>query len=53
MMLGRVCAQYGDVLLTSDNMGNYNEKKLAQYDELLKIWREKSWTDLSFLKALN
>lgn len=48
----RVCAQYGSFLLTSDNMGEYDEDQIAQYKEYLHIWHRKSWKDLSFLDRL-
>lgn len=52
-MLAHVCAQYGDFFLTSDNMGIYTDEQRRKYAELLEIWRNKTWTDLDFLKVLN
>ena len=51
-MHARVCAQYGSLLLTSDNMGVYDHGQLALYDEYKRIWEDKSYTDTSFLKEL-
>ena len=51
-MHARVCAQYGGMLLTSDNMGEYDEAKLSRYNEYLGIWKNKNWDDKSFLDVL-
>ena len=52
LMHARVCAQYGDFLLMSDNMGQYDEGQLGHYHKLLEIWKKKNWHDLSFLDTL-
>ena len=49
----RVCAQYGSFLLTSDNMGQYDEEQLARCREYFRIWTDKDWIDTSFLKMLD
>lgn len=51
-MHARVCAQYGSLLLTSDNMGTYDRSQLDRYNEYLRIWKDKDYTDLSFLSTL-
>lgn len=51
-MHARVCAQYGSLLLTSDNMGEYDEEQLASYEEYLRIWKDKSWKSRRFLEKL-
>lgn len=51
-MHARVCAQYGGLLLTSDNMGNYDSGQLEMYSELLDIWENKNCDDLSFLDSI-
>ena len=53
ILLARVNAQYGGILLTSDNMGTYDSNQIKTYNELRELWRDKSWTDLDFLKDLN
>ena len=37
MNLGRLNALLGGVFLTSDNMGSYSEKQLADYRELMRM----------------
>ncbi len=51
-MHAKVCAQYGSLLLTSDNMGEYDKEKLDKYDEYLTIWKDKTHTSLDFLGFL-
>ncbi len=48
----KVCAQYGSLLLTSDNMGHYGRNQLAKYNEYLRIWRDKDWNETDFLKLI-
>ncbi len=48
-----ICAQYGSMLLTSDNMGAYDEEQLAQYSEYLRIWKEKDWDELHFTELVS
>lgn len=52
-MHARICAQYGSMLLTSDNMGLYDDKQLARYSEYMDIWKSKNWDDLDFLKSIH
>ena len=51
-MHAKVCAQYGSMLLTSDNLGNYDDRQLAAYNEYLDIWKSKKWTDKTFLDRI-
>ena len=52
MMHARVLAQYGSFLLTSDNMGEYDDEQLACYREIRDIWEKKNWHDKTFLESL-
>ena len=51
-MHARVLAQYGSFLLTSDNMGAYDEEQRALYEEYRRIWENKDWEDKSFLEQI-
>ena len=51
-MHARVLAQYGSFFLTSDNMGEYDEKQLEHYRLLREVWKNKSYTSKKFLKGL-
>ena len=51
-MHAKVCAQYGSLLLTSDNMGNYSDEQLRKYEEYLHIWKNKDRPQTDFLEEL-
>ena len=51
-MHARVLAQYGSFLLTSDNMGAYDESQRTLYEEYRRIWENKDWEDKSFLEQI-
>ena len=48
----KVAAQYGSFLLTSDNMGDYDEEQQAHYRRLRELWRNKDWHDTAFTDLL-
>ena len=51
-MHAKVLAQYGSFFLTSDNMGDYDEKQTEHYRLLREVWKNKSYTSKKFLKGL-
>lgn len=51
-MHAKVLAQYGSFFLTSDNMGEYDDRQIEHYRLLREVWKNKSYTSKKFLKGL-